>query len=112
MSPNKLDHTGVFSAPLMQSTFDPALPLSARNIHIGANGLEFDSLRSISLWTEIQMELHSPFDGRRVSCAGVVVDCRGSRQAGFRITLAFMNLSAQTRQDLSSFGSRLRPGYC
>ena len=103
MSPNKLDRTGAFCTPHIESVLHPGLDIQASDVRIYENGLEFRSHCPVSLWTEMKVDICSPLDGRKFNCTGVVVECRGTRHSEFRVLLSFVNLTPPVRRNLSSF---------
>jgi hypothetical protein len=101
MSTSKLDTSGVFQA-LTLETSSTNLSLSATDVRIRKNGIEFLNPSAIAPWTEMTVELHSPRDGRKVRATGVVVDCSGSRHTGYSVSMIFMNLSRQSQAHLDT----------
>jgi hypothetical protein len=101
MSTSKLDTSGVFQPVTLKST-STNLTLSASDVRIRKNGIEFVNHSAIAPWTEMTVELHSPKDGKKVRATGVVVDCTGSRHTGYAVSMVFMNLSRQSQAHLST----------
>ncbi len=94
------------SAPAASSPAPEAsasiLSLSARSITIRKNGIEFLSARALTPWTELTVAIESSVEKRRVTCRGVVVDCRGSRHTGYQVSLLFLGLTPQLQARLES----------
>ena len=76
-----------------------ALELSADKVSVHKNGIEFRSPTPFHEWSEMTVQLQSPFDGSQLSCHGVVVACAGNKHAGYHVSMIFTSLSryAQTR---------------
>jgi hypothetical protein len=100
MSTSKLDTSGVFETISVQ-TQQTRLTLPAHAIRFRKNGIEFRSVKPIPTWTEMTVDLQSPWDGKKVHCTGVVVDCNGNRHAGYLVSMVFMNLSRQSQERLA-----------
>ena len=100
MSTSKSDTSGVFQ-PLTIESAETSLSLSADAVRIRKNGIEFRCDKAIPAWTEMTVDLHSPRDGKRVQCTGVVVACQGNRHAGHMVAMVFVNLSSQAQENLS-----------
>lgn len=96
MSTSKLDRSGVFH-PLSIESSQLKLEIPAHSVRFRKNGLEFISERDLPLWTEMNVDVHSLHDGRRVTCNGVVVHCQGNRHTGFRVSMVCMNLTRQAQ---------------
>lgn len=105
MSPNKLDTSGVFDSSSVQAAQRPLLSIPSGSLRFRRNGVEFRSQEAIPLWTEMTVDLHSPVDGRRFNCTGVVVECHGSRHSGYHVSMVFMNLSLSARHRLAVIAS-------
>ena len=69
---------------------------------IRKNGIEFLSAKPIPTWTEINLDIESPHEKRRVSCRGVVVACEGNRHAGYQVSLLFLGLTPELQRRLES----------
>jgi len=100
MSTSKSDTSGIF-APLTVKSGETNLTLPAHAVRIRKNGIEFKCGKPIPAWTEMKVDLHSPRDGKRVQCTGVVVACQGNRHAGYTVSMVFMNLSPRAQENLS-----------
>lgn len=97
MSTSKLDTSGIFqTAKISSAQTRLALPASA--IRFRKNGIEFRSDDPIPAWTEMNVDLQSPVDGKKVHCTGVVVDCTGNRHSGYLVSMVFMNMSRQSQE--------------
>jgi len=77
------------------------LVLSADQVAIRKNGIEFLSPNAIPLWTEVTVDLRSPLGSRPVRGSGVVVDCSGDPRSGYVVSLMLMNLNRQAQERLS-----------
>jgi hypothetical protein len=100
MSTSKLDTSGVFQSLNLHSQ-QTRLSLPANAIRFRKNGIEFNTLNPIPVWTEMTVDLHSAKEARKVHCTGVVVDCCGNRHAGYTVSMIFMNLSRQSQERLT-----------
>ena len=54
--------------------------------------------------------LHSPLDGSKLSCHGVVVACAGNKHAGYNVSMLFTRMTSETEKQLgvmarSEFGA-------
>jgi hypothetical protein len=79
-----------------------ALELSAEEVSVHKNGIEFRSPTPFHEWSEMTVTLQSPADGSRVSCHGVVVACAGSKHAGYHVSMIFTGMTAQTQKQLGA----------
>ena len=100
MSTSKVDRSGVFQ-PVTIQTQQTRLRLSASQVSIRKNGVEFLSDHPIPLWTEVTIDLRSPMDAGPVRGTGVVVECTGNRHTGYVVSVVFMNLTRQSQERLS-----------
>lgn len=100
MSASKLDRSGIFQ-PLTVQTPGRSLALSAANLRVRRNGIEFQCETPLSPWTEMNIELRAPSGDAMVQGTGVVVACHGSRHTGFTVSMVFMKLSPQSQEQLA-----------
>ncbi len=100
MSTTKLDTSGVFR-PVTIHSHQTKLVLSAGDVVIRKNGIEFLSPDAFPAWTELTVDLRSPDHGRPVRGNGVVVDCTGNRHSGYVVSLVFMNLTRESQARLA-----------
>lgn len=100
MSTSKSDTSGIF-APLTVESAETRLSLAADAVRIRKNGIEFKCGKPLPDWTEMTVDLHSPRDGKRVQCTGVVVACQGNRHSGYTVSMVFVNLTRQAQANLS-----------
>ncbi|MBI3192319.1 MAG: PilZ domain-containing protein [Pedosphaera parvula] len=100
MSTSKSDTSGIFH-PLTVESAETSLSLASHAVRVRKSGIEFQCGKPIPAWTEMTVDLHSPRDGKRVQCTGVVVACQGNRHAGYTVSMVFVNLSPQARENLS-----------
>jgi len=104
MSARKVGNTDLFKGVTLQAR-STSLTLTAGDIRIRKNGMEFRSNTTIPVWTEVTVELQSPLESKTIDCTGVVVACTGNRHAGFVVSMVFTHLSrqAQARLDLLDY---------
>ncbi|HMO66591.1 MAG TPA: hypothetical protein PKE47_15445 [Verrucomicrobiota bacterium] len=100
MSAGKLERSAPDTAAFRKSA--DTINLAANAITFRKNGIEFTTSRPVNPWSEIAVGIECPVEQTRVSCRGVVVDCRGSRHAGYRVSLMFLGLTPQVQQRLDS----------
>jgi hypothetical protein len=101
MSARKVGNADLFQPVTVQARAT-SLSLSAGDIRIRKNGIEFRTTTTIPVWTEMTMELETPFKPKKLNCTGVVVACTGNRHAGFVVSMVFTHLSRQTQARLNS----------
>jgi len=101
MSARKADSSTSFSRVTVQAR-QAHLSLAPDAVVIRKNGIEFLSPTSFPTWTEMTLELHSPLDGGKINCAGVVIACAGNRHTGYHVSLVFTSLSRQAEARLTS----------
>jgi len=103
MSTSKLDTSGIF-LPLNVKENRTQVTLSAHNVCIRKNGLEFRTGKPLTMWTEMTIDLVCG-TGKKIHCHGVVVACHGNRHTGYIVSMVLMNLSrqAQERLDMLAF---------
>jgi len=101
MSARKVGNTELFRPVSLQAQATN-LSLSAGEIRIRKNGIEFRSNETIPVWTEMTVELQTPVEAKKLHCTGVVVACSGNRHAGFLVSMVFTHLSRQTQARLNS----------
>ena len=77
--------------------------LAADALRIREHGIEFRSAKRLAAWTEMNVTLVSPVDGRKVCATGVVVDCQGSRHTDYSVSLVFTEVSQQAQKYLTAF---------
>ena len=77
------------------------LTLSPESIVIHKGGIEFQSETSFPMWVEMTVTVQSPVDGSRVNCSGVVVDCSGSKHAGYIVSMVFTGMTKQAESKLN-----------
>ena len=100
MSARKVGNAELFR-PVTVQTQATSLSLSAGDIRIRKNGIEFRSSDTIPVWTEMTIELQTPLEPKKLQCTGVVVASTGNRHAGFVVSMLFTNLSRQTQARLN-----------
>ena len=99
MSARKIDSS------LLAQPSQRCLTLSAHAVRIRKSGIEFASADPIAIWTEMNVDLQSRRDAKKVHCTGVVVACNGNREDGYSITMLFTNLSRQSQARLESLSA-------
>jgi hypothetical protein len=100
MSSSKLDTSGVFESSSGSSETHLSLPADAVQFH--KNGIVFPCGRAIPVWREMTVDLHSPRNGKHLSCTGVVVACQGVPPDGYQVSMVFLNLSPRSARTLSA----------
>jgi len=95
MSASKLDTSGAFSRSA-QARF--SLPANA--VRIRRNGIEFLSSSPVTLWSEMTIEVQSEKESKKVRATGVVIECNGTRQTGYSVSIMFTNISRQAEESL------------
>jgi hypothetical protein len=100
MSAGKLDRAGAEAATGRHAI--NTVNLAANAITFRKNGIEFLTSKPVNPWSEISVGIECPVEQTRVTCKGVVVDCRGTRHAGYRVSLMFLGLTPQVQQRLES----------
>ena len=101
MSARKVSNAELFQPVTVQSR-STSLTLSAGDLRIRKNGIEFRNHTTIPVWTEMTIELQTPLEPKKLQCTGVVVACAGNRHAGFDVSMVFTNISRQTKARLNS----------
>jgi len=48
------------------------------------------------------LTLHSPRDGAKVHCGGVVISCTGNKHVGYHVSMVFTGISKQAEARLSA----------
>jgi hypothetical protein len=78
------------------------LSLSPDSVVFHKNGIEFRSATAFSEWAEMTLTLHSPGDGGRLHCTGVVIACSGNKHTGYHVSMVFTGLSKQAQERLDT----------
>lgn len=108
MKAAKADKSGTFDHITLNLAKAPTV-VRPSGFHLSPRGMTFHSERRLAPWTEVEVEV--PGDGqkrRTIRCAGIVVQCEPShRQAGYDITLLFLELNKRAMADLGKI-SRLQ----
>jgi len=105
MSARKLSSIGSIQQNVTVEARQASLTLSPDAVVIHKNGIEFRSEIGFARWVEMTVSLQSPHDGAKVHCTGVVVDCTGSKHAGYHVSMVFTGLSKQAEARLSLMAS-------
>jgi hypothetical protein len=106
MSARRLPDRAGFNVAAEASPVKTRLALPVELVRIRKSGIEFCSASPISLWTELTVGVESPGERAAFTSAGVVVACRGTRRAGYVISLLFTSLTPQSQAVLDSLASR------
>ena len=101
MSARKVGNADLIQ-PVTVQAHGTHLSLSAGDIRIRKNGIEFRNHNSIPVWTEMTIELQTPLEPKKLHCTGVVVACTGNRHTGYVVSLVFTHLSRQAQARLNS----------
>jgi hypothetical protein len=111
MKAAKADRSGTFDHITLNLAKGPTV-VRPSGFHLSPRGMTFHSERRLAPWTEVEVEVEVPGDGQKrrvIRCAGIVVQCEPShRQAGYDITLLFMELNKRAMADLGKV-ARLHP---
>jgi len=102
MSAKQVSSLNSFSGSVNVSSRETALDLSADKVSVRKNGIEFRSPAPFKEWSEMTVSLHSPLDGSKVSCHGVIVACAGSKHSGYLVSMIFTSLTKQAQSRLES----------
>jgi len=78
------------------------LSLSPDSVVFHKSGIEFRSNTPFSPWAEMTLTLHSPRDGGKIHCNGVVIACSGNKHLGYHVSLVLTGLSRQAQARLST----------
>jgi hypothetical protein len=100
MSTSKLDTSGIFQ-PLSLKENRTQVSLSANNVCIRKNGIEFRTENALPLWTEMTIDVVCG-SGKKIHCHGVVVSCNGNRHSGYIVSMVLMKLSRQAQERLDT----------
>jgi hypothetical protein len=95
---------GSIDSPKQQVTLEgrqSRLELSTDSVVVHKSGIEFRSPTAFNEWTEMTVALHSPHDGARLQCGGVVIACSGNKHTGYRVSMVFTNISQQAQSRLN-----------
>ncbi len=99
MSSSKLDRSGIFE-PLTVQTQQTQLSLPPNAVKVRKHGIEFRTLKPLSVYKEMTVEMQSPGDPKKVRFTGVVVACDGNRHTGYVVSMLFTSLSRQSQERL------------
>ncbi|MBE0541455.1 MAG: hypothetical protein IH623_08725 [Verrucomicrobia bacterium] len=105
MSARKLESIGSLHQHVTVEARQARLVLSPDAVVIHKGGIEFRSETPFARWVEMTVSLQSPHDDTRVHGTGVVVDCTGSKHAGYHVSMIFTGLSKQAEARLSAMAS-------
>jgi len=100
MCAKKIASVGVIDNSVEVKGRQASLELSPETVSIHKNGIEFRSPKPFNEWSEMTISLQSPEDGRKFTCAGVVVACAGNRHAGYHISMVFTTVTPQAEARL------------
>jgi hypothetical protein len=99
MSSSKLDTSGVFE-PLTVHSQQTQLSLPPGAVKVHKGGIEFRTLKPMSVWKEMTVEMQTPSDHKKVKFTGVVVACNGNRHTGYQVSMVITSLSRQSQERL------------
>jgi hypothetical protein len=110
MSAKKLGSLGSVGNSVSVEGRETTLALAAEKVSVHKNGIEFRSPAPFTEWSEMTVTLHSPLDGSKLSCHGVVVACAGNKHAGYNVSMLFTRMTSETEKQLgvmarSEFGA-------
>lgn len=106
MSASKANDQPFFGPFLIQSS-GQRLTIPSAAVRVHKNGIEFKSTDAFAPWTEMTVEMEVPMEERKIQAQGIIVDCQGSRHAGFVVSMLFTDLSPQTAARLHSLATGL-----
>lgn len=81
------------------------LELPANAVRFSKGGIEFRTQERISLWTEMTVAMETSTDRRKLNFTGVVVECTGNDQSGYRVLMVFTNVPRQAQSRLNSLAT-------
>lgn len=102
MSARKIENEGSLGQPVTVEARQTRLTLAPEAVSLHKGGIEFHSEAPFAPWVEMTVTLHSPNDGARVNCTGVVVDCQGNKHFGYYISMVFTSISKQAEARLNT----------
>ena len=79
------------------------LNLSAGSYQVRKNGIEFQTGKPISEWTEMTLEMEQAGSPRKVIFSCVVVSCVGSPREGYTITMIFTGVTPQAQTQIDTY---------
>jgi len=102
MSAKKVSSLNPLVDSLNVSSRETTLELASDKVSVRKSGIEFRSPTPFKEWSEMTVTLHSPLDGRNVTCHGVIVACTGTKHAGYLVAMVFTSLTKQAQARLTS----------
>lgn len=99
MSARKIDPVDLFKS-IQVRIHENALNLPVESVRIQKTEIEFYLPSPVEIWTEMTVNLQPPGEAHLIDCTGVVVECSDSRQAGYFVSVRFLNLSDQSEEML------------
>ena len=102
MSAKRVSNLGSFEHSVNVASREAALELSADQVSVRKNGIEFRSPAPFREWAEMTVSLQSPLDGGRLSCHGIVVSCSGNKHTGYLVSMLFTSLTRQAQARLDT----------
>ena len=104
MSTSKFDSSDALP-PADDSSGARHLTLPYDAVTVRKNGIEFRSANAVDTWTEMSIDLESPWESTNLECRGIVVACNGNRHAGYIVSMVFTDMSplAQQKVDALTF---------
>lgn len=107
MSARKINSSETLADRFIESPSSLRLDLSAGEVQIRKNGIEFRTGKPIAPWTEMTVTLETPDDARQANFTGVIVACNGNRHQGYVVAMVFTEMTRQAQAQLSSFALSL-----
>lgn len=100
MSARKFQSAKSLNQKYIVSTRQTRLSLPPELVKVHKGGIEFQSAEPFELWKEMTVSLDSPLEGC-VNCTGVIVSCAGNRHTGYRVSMAFTDISRKSQARLN-----------
>jgi hypothetical protein len=102
MSARKIESVEPLEQPVTVEARQTQLTLTPEAVSLHKGGIEFRSETPFAPWVEMTVTLHSPNDGARVNCTGVVVSCQGNKHLGYYVSMVFTSMSKQAEARLQT----------
>jgi hypothetical protein len=102
MSARKIESVEPLEQPVTVEARQTRLTLTPEAVSLHKGGIEFRSETPFAPWVEMTVTLHSPNDGARVNCTGVVVSCQGNKHLGYYVSMVFTSMSKQAEARLQT----------
>lgn len=102
MSAKQIRSLGSYGHSVSVSGREATLNLSAEQVTVHRNGIEFHSSAPFKEWSEMTVTLRSVLKGGGFSCHGIVVGCVGNKHSGFTVSMLFTSLTPQAQKELGT----------